>query len=450
MPVVEDNGVFEYDPEKLWAAAYALARPGWTPDRVKELLDELIRVGLLIQFNAQGKTWCYLVGSDKPGHLPPPSMRNSKFPLPPSYDKTSQSLRQSYDEPSRPLATPRESFLGLGLGSGLGPGSGRGEGTGTGLGTGERKDDGSVSVERLTPSSKTEDKIKDNSNDKDKNKDTGSAASAQSVLEVIQLLSRQQHLTGITEIQTTDPLLSFLAKHTDELVEYRRTHVEIPPPGWNEDEEHDDEEYEKFIEVGPDDPRYPGFDPDKNDNGLNAHEFTLRDNCAGMVYSTFKFAMDILEGLVQYLPDIALPAPDIPEGAVQYRWDDISKVMKEFLGDPKTSGHGLLGETTLAEFWAITWWAFKKSSHWPSVLKTLDDVIKWWPTLRGQYERYYISVPDGKKPHDRHIGTPYSLKDEEERPEMVAFVRGESKDDSSLAVYLKGEDATFDDEIEEL
>jgi hypothetical protein len=26
----EDNGVCEYDPESLWADAYATARPGWT------------------------------------------------------------------------------------------------------------------------------------------------------------------------------------------------------------------------------------------------------------------------------------------------------------------------------------------------------------------------------------------------------------------------------------
>jgi hypothetical protein len=132
MSAVEDNGVFEYDPEPLWADAYALARPGWTPERVKELLDELIRVGLLIRYEAQGKTWCYLVGSDKPGHLPAPSMRNSKFPLPSSYDKPSQSLGKSYDEPSLPLASPTESFLGSGIGIGSGIGSGSGPGTGEG------------------------------------------------------------------------------------------------------------------------------------------------------------------------------------------------------------------------------------------------------------------------------------------------------------------------------
>ena len=137
MPAVEDNGVFECDPESLWADAYALARPGWTPGRVKELLDELIRVGLLIRYEAQGKTWCYLVGSDKPGHLPAPSMRNSKFPLPSSYDKPSQSLGKSYDEPSLPLTSPTESFLGIGIGPGIGPGLGSGLGSGSGHGTGE-------------------------------------------------------------------------------------------------------------------------------------------------------------------------------------------------------------------------------------------------------------------------------------------------------------------------
>jgi len=126
MPVVEDNGVFEYDPDKLWSEAYALARPGWTPERVKELLDELIRVGLLLPFEAQGKTWCYLVGCDKPGHLPAPSMRNSKSPLPPSYANPRSTLGRAYDEPRTTLdqsyALPKKSFLGIGSGIGSGIG----------------------------------------------------------------------------------------------------------------------------------------------------------------------------------------------------------------------------------------------------------------------------------------------------------------------------------------
>ena len=84
-PIVSDNGVFEYDPTALWAEAYVSARPGWTPEQVKAVLDEFIRVGLLLQYESGGRTWCYWVGDEGNGHLPPPSKRNSTFPLPPGY-----------------------------------------------------------------------------------------------------------------------------------------------------------------------------------------------------------------------------------------------------------------------------------------------------------------------------------------------------------------------------
>jgi hypothetical protein len=131
----EDNGVFEFDPETLWADAYALARPGWTPDRVKELVDEFIRVGLLHKYEAAGKTWCYLVGSDKEGRLPPPSQRYSKLPLPSAKEQSSLTLGEPYAEPNveigSPYGTNGDAVIGIGLGNGSGigsaPGIGRGE-----------------------------------------------------------------------------------------------------------------------------------------------------------------------------------------------------------------------------------------------------------------------------------------------------------------------------------
>jgi hypothetical protein len=127
---VEDNGVFEYDPETLWAQAYALARPGWTPDRVKELLDEFIRVGLLLKYEAAGKTWCYLVGSDKEGRLPPPSQRYSKLPPPSAKDQPTVTLGLPYGEPRPDLGTTygANGDAVIGIGSGLGLGNGHGVG----------------------------------------------------------------------------------------------------------------------------------------------------------------------------------------------------------------------------------------------------------------------------------------------------------------------------------
>jgi hypothetical protein len=156
MPVVDDNGVFEYDPEKLWAEAYAVARPGWDAEQVKAVLDEFVRVGLLLKYEAEGKTWCYLVGSDKPGHLPSPSHRNSKSPLPPTKTTPSQSLEAAYD-------VAGDSLLGTGTGTGNGTGNGTGRGNGTGTGTGTVP----VPVSLHPSDEKDESNNKDKSNSKD-------------------------------------------------------------------------------------------------------------------------------------------------------------------------------------------------------------------------------------------------------------------------------------------
>ena len=83
VPIVGDRGVFEYDARRIWAFAYATNRPDWTAEMVEQLLEELVRVKLIFRWTDEdGKCWGYWVGSEKPGLLPKPSERHSKFPIP--------------------------------------------------------------------------------------------------------------------------------------------------------------------------------------------------------------------------------------------------------------------------------------------------------------------------------------------------------------------------------
>jgi hypothetical protein len=59
------DGTFIAEPARIWAAAYALVRPGWDVAKVGQLLDEFQRVGLLERAKAEdGKTWGRWVGSE--------------------------------------------------------------------------------------------------------------------------------------------------------------------------------------------------------------------------------------------------------------------------------------------------------------------------------------------------------------------------------------------------
>jgi hypothetical protein len=144
MPIFEDNGVAEYDPERTHAEAYVLSRPDIGQDKVKAILDEFVRVGLYKKYEGDGKTYLYLVGSEVPGNLPPKSQRFSKLPLPPAYgDPTGE----------QGLPLPGIGF-GIGLGSGLGLGSGSGN---------SNSEQTSTSVQtsvHLTSPEKTETQIK--------------------------------------------------------------------------------------------------------------------------------------------------------------------------------------------------------------------------------------------------------------------------------------------------
>jgi hypothetical protein len=137
MPIVSDNGCFEYDPEALWAEAYATARPRWTVEKVRDLLGELINVGLLHKYEVDGREYCYLVGSDREGYLPPPSQRYSKVPLPPDY------------------AEPRAAKGIAVTGSGTGQGSGFRLEDGIGIGSSPESSPVPVSCPRANSKSKS-------------------------------------------------------------------------------------------------------------------------------------------------------------------------------------------------------------------------------------------------------------------------------------------------------
>jgi hypothetical protein len=47
LPMAEANGVFEADPDKIWAVAYSFHRKNITPEIVQDILADMTRVGLL-------------------------------------------------------------------------------------------------------------------------------------------------------------------------------------------------------------------------------------------------------------------------------------------------------------------------------------------------------------------------------------------------------------------
>jgi hypothetical protein len=116
IPLFNGHGVCEFDAESIWADAYALNRPGWDSDKVKQMLDELVRVELLATWEEDGHTWAWLVGSDKPGLLPKPSERNVRERRPPA------ALLQRHSSGDSAAQPP----IGIGTGSGFGTGSGTG------------------------------------------------------------------------------------------------------------------------------------------------------------------------------------------------------------------------------------------------------------------------------------------------------------------------------------
>lgn len=70
IPLAEANGVFEADPNRIWARAYSFHRSGIDPGWVRDLFSDFQRVDLLRTWVEAGKTWGWWTGIDKSGRLP--------------------------------------------------------------------------------------------------------------------------------------------------------------------------------------------------------------------------------------------------------------------------------------------------------------------------------------------------------------------------------------------
>lgn len=70
VPLAEANGVFDCDPDHVWAEVYAFNRPDVTPETVVRILDSLEHVDLLRRFTAAGRVYGYWTGIHKSGRLP--------------------------------------------------------------------------------------------------------------------------------------------------------------------------------------------------------------------------------------------------------------------------------------------------------------------------------------------------------------------------------------------
>jgi hypothetical protein len=273
-----------------------------------------------------------------------------------------------------------------GSGSGIGNGSGRETVTATDTDT-------AASQTVAPPHQLHTEQIKTKTS---KFKHTGSSA--------LSLLAMSQHIscvTGMPEIRVNDPVLPLLVSYVDEqLATIESWPCSVPPSDWSWDLEHTDEDYGSWIEVKPGDPRYPDSDTPLVDGG-----FSRRESACNYVWCRFGFAIEILMGLSQYLPEeIKTKGEDLPEGTLDVSDEAIDVVMRKLLGFP--NGPLSYFEHSLAEFWAVTHWAFNKSDYWPARLKTVDDVIRKFPELVKQYEKYYAKLPEGKKPHDLGVGRP--------------------------------------------
>ena len=101
LPLALANGVFECDARRIWATAYAYARPEMSIDQIVEVLHAFGVVGLLFRWReASGKEWGYWVGIEKPGRLLAPSRIYRKEGVcgpPPPKDLLAQYVRNTYE-----------------------------------------------------------------------------------------------------------------------------------------------------------------------------------------------------------------------------------------------------------------------------------------------------------------------------------------------------------------
>src|SRR6185312_2992389 len=70
LSLAQANGVFECEPDQVWADVYAFNRPDVDAARVVQILDALEHAELLFRWEQSGKVYGYWVGIEKTGRLP--------------------------------------------------------------------------------------------------------------------------------------------------------------------------------------------------------------------------------------------------------------------------------------------------------------------------------------------------------------------------------------------
>lgn len=121
IPLAEANGVFDADPDRIWAVAYAYLRDGIDPGWVRELLADFEKQDLLRTWGEGGKTWGYWTGIGKTGRLPSKEhLKRYKNlpPNPPSWVLAEELVPES----SRIIPDCTGLGIGIGIGDGIGSG----------------------------------------------------------------------------------------------------------------------------------------------------------------------------------------------------------------------------------------------------------------------------------------------------------------------------------------
>jgi len=139
IPCALANGTFECDPQLIWSQVYSFNRRSMTLNKVRRLLDELERVGILFRWNGtDGRVWGYWVGIKDGNVLPKPSeVKRGDYPIgeEPPPDLLDRFLSNELDSGLMLAVDSRASRdMGLGVGVGVGVGVGSGEGVGSGIG----------------------------------------------------------------------------------------------------------------------------------------------------------------------------------------------------------------------------------------------------------------------------------------------------------------------------
>jgi hypothetical protein len=366
VPIANDHGSFECDAVAIWAAAYAANRPGFTVEDVTKILDELERMKLLYRWEVNGKLYGYWVGIDAPGRLPPPSQRYSTDPKP-SADEVTRFVQGL--PKGEPRAALGDAVTGLGFGVGVGFSFGLGLGDGN---TASSSGAGSSDTTNTTPQNPTPTPPKF---------EIGIGNSALTLLAITEHI---HSVSGIRDIRPNDPSLPILVRLTEERLAFQQTQaMTVAPEGWTEESGS-----EGFVEVPPGHPRYPSPDQPGMPGGL-----TSREGAASWALTAFHFALETLESLAEYIPDLRVTEP-LPPGMIEFSEEDLLKVLRGIMGWPDQL---FKLELSGQEIQAVMKWTFAKKSpddYWPKHIKTLDDFARHFETIVGQYHKYMAKVPD--------------------------------------------------------